>query len=285
MHRRLLTTAATTSKLSIAPSALRRFPPKESQPPPKDAFEQDAFDPAAWASLQPPPATALSAFAHRIGLGSIFSSPDVIRQACTHDSYLHLFRKHHPGKKEPMTNKQLSALGNALMGMFAVEWVHAKWPYLPTRVLKSVVTAHVGPATCESLAREIGAAPLLRWHRTVRQLTRPILCQRMYLFFEQPASENEPPVLHADAMASIPRSLTALIYQERSLLAARKFVHVHFLSRQVDLRSMLKFRNPKTTLIEVTKKFRRELPKSRSVYFSVLKDFYSSSPPTTLHHN
>ena len=64
-------------------------------------------------------------------------------------------------------------------------------------------------------------------------------------------------------MASIPRSLTALIYQERSLLEARKFVHIYFLSRQIDMKSMLKFRNPKTTLIELTKKFGRELPKSR----------------------
>lgn len=167
MHRRLLTTAATTPKFSIAPSTIPRFPPKEAHSPIKDAFEREAFDPAAWASLQPPPATALSAFAHRIGLGSIFSTPDVIRQACTHDSYLRLFRKHYPGKQEPLTNRQLAALGNALMGMFAVEWVHAKWPYLPTRVMKSVVTAHVGPATCESVSREMGAAPLLRWHRTV----------------------------------------------------------------------------------------------------------------------
>jgi len=172
MHRRLLTTAVTTSKFSIAPSTLPHFPPKQSHSPPKDAFafDREAFDAPSWASLQPPPATALSAFAHRIGLGSILSSPDVIRQACTHHSYLHLFRKHHPAKQVPLTNRQLAALGNALMGMFAAEWVHAKWPYLPTRVMKSVVTAHVGPATCESVAREVGAAPLLRWHRTVSYL-------------------------------------------------------------------------------------------------------------------
>jgi large subunit ribosomal protein L44 len=178
MHRRLLSTATTTSRLSIAPSTVPRFPPKGSHPPPKDsfAFEREDFDAASWASLQPPPATALSAFAHRIGLGSIFSSPDIIRQACTHHSYVHLFRKHHPNKAEPLTNKQLAALGNALMGMFAAEWVHATWPYLPTRVMKSVVTAHVGPATCESVAREVGAAPLLRWYRAVRYLAH-------FLFF------------------------------------------------------------------------------------------------------
>ena len=56
MHRRLLSTAATTSRLSIAPSTIPRFPPKESHPPPKDsfAFERESFDAASWASLHPP---------------------------------------------------------------------------------------------------------------------------------------------------------------------------------------------------------------------------------------
>lgn len=265
MQRRLVTSAATRSRFAVSPSSLPKFPPKESYTPPKDTFGSDeaSFDPANWASLQPPPSTALSAFAHRIGLNSILYAPDVIRQACTHESYLALFRKHYPNKTEPKTNKQLAALGNALMGMFAAEWVHARWPYLPTRVMKSVVTALVGPPTSESVAREMGAAPLLRWHRTVGFIFLDSLSNNNDPQFLQPATETGPPVLHADAMASIPRSLAALIYQERSLLEARKFVHVYFLSRQVDLKSMLKFRNPKTTLIELTKKFGRELPKSR----------------------
>ncbi|KAF9525967.1 ribonuclease III domain-containing protein [Crepidotus variabilis] len=243
--RRLVSTATKlNASNSISPSSLSFFPPKEALKPPADSFEKDAFLPTDWAAVQPTPSTALNAFAHRIGLASIFKDTDVIRQACTHESYLPLFRKHHPGKALPKTNKQLAALGNSLMGMFATEWVNGRYPHLPTRVMKSVVTAHVGPPTCESVAREMGASPLLRWHRT-------------------PASETEPPVLHADAMASIPRSLTALIYQERSLHVARKFVHAYFISRQVDLRSMLKFTNPKTTLIELTKKFGRETPKSR----------------------
>lgn len=66
-------------------------------------------------------------------------------------------------------------------------------------------------------------------------------------------------------MASIPRSLTALIYQERSLPAAREFVHTYFLSRQVDVRAMLKFFNPKKSLLEMVQKYGRELPKSRCV--------------------
>lgn len=54
------------------------------------------------------------------------------------------------------------------MGLFASEYLHASYPYLPTRVLKAAVTAHVGPLTCASVAQEMGATSLLRWHRTVR---------------------------------------------------------------------------------------------------------------------
>lgn len=69
--------------------------------------------------------------------------------------------------------------------------------------------------------------------------------------------------MHTDALSSIPRAITALIYQERSLPAARKFVHSFFLSRETDLRNMIKFSNPKKALMETIVKFKRERPKSR----------------------
>ena len=164
--KRLVSSAARLP--SVAPSVLPSFPPKESFKLPKDAFVKDEpFNPENWASLQPAPSTALVAFANRIGLSSLFSSPDLIRQVCTHPSFLTLFRQHYPSKPEPATNAQLATLGNSLMGLFATEYVQAKYPYLPSRVQKAAVTAHVGPLTCDSVAREMGAIPLLRWHRTV----------------------------------------------------------------------------------------------------------------------
>ncbi|KAF5383701.1 hypothetical protein D9615_003603 [Tricholomella constricta] len=60
-----------------------------------------------------------------------------------------------------------------------------------------------------------------------------------------------PEVNHSDALASIPRSITALIYQNRSLPSARQFVHSYFLAREIDLRSMIKFRDPKKALLEM----------------------------------
>ncbi|KAF8909413.1 60S ribosomal protein L3 [Gymnopilus junonius] len=223
--KRLVSTAARLP--SVAPSALSVFPPKEAFKLPKDAFVKDEFNPDNWAALQPAPSTALVAFANRIGLAALFSSPDLVRQACTHPSFLPLFRKHYPSKPEPPTNAQLATLGNSLMGLFAAEYVQAKYPYLPTRVLKAAVTAHVGPS-----------------HAT-------------------PATDASPGILHADALASIPRSLTGLIYKSRSLRLAREFVHSYFLSREIDIRGMLKFYNPKKSLMEMVQKYQREPPKSR----------------------
>lgn len=70
-------------------------------------------------------------------------------------------------------------------------------------------------------------------------------------------------MLHHDALSSISRSLVALIYQRRSLSSARNFAHQFFLSREVDLRKMLQFRDPKVALAETVAKFGREKPISR----------------------
>lgn len=249
---------STASKLAISAAHLNQFPPKE-------AIVRHAgkviFDPQSWAALQPPPPSALSAFSHRIGLGSILDSPDTIRRACTHKSFLNLHAKYYPSSPAPPTNADLAALGNSLMGLFASEYLHASYPHLPTRVLKAAVSAHVGPLTCASVAQGMGATPLLRWHRQVRSSTVSNLI--ILTFHSQPSTPTSPPLLHSDALASIPRALTALVYQERSLSTARKFVHSFFLNRQVDLRTMLKFRDPKRALMETVAKFGRERPKSR----------------------
>lgn len=79
----------------------------------------------------------------------------------------------------------------------------------------------------------------------------------------QPNTPTRPAVLHQDAMSSIPRALTALVYQQSSLLSARRFVHKFFLSREIDMRNMIKFTDPKKALLDTVAKFGREKPVSR----------------------
>lgn len=92
----------------------------------------------------------------------------------------------------------------------------------------------------------------------------------------QPKKGAIPPIMHDDALASVPRAIAGLIYQQRSLLSARQYVHSYFLSRQVDLQGMIKFVDPKDSLLEMVRKFGRERPVSRYV-LSALQD-----PPSHL---
>ncbi|KAI0091705.1 60S ribosomal protein L3 [Irpex rosettiformis] len=242
--------ALTAKRLPTIPvSQLKAFPPKEAVAPKpsssKTAPTPTFFDTEAWAALQSPNPAALNAFAHRIGLGKAFSSPvESVQQAVTHPSFLPLHAKHRPEEPVPATNGNLAALGNSLLGLFATEHVNATFPHLPTRVLKAAVSAYVGPTTCASIAQEMGVSPLLRWNRT-------------------PNTPTHPAVLHSDVLSSVPRALTALVYQHSSLHAARRFAQKFFLSRDVDLRSMIKFRDPKLALKITVEKFGRERPVSR----------------------
>lgn len=167
IQKRLASTAAKMASVSTA--HLPKFPPPESFYKRTDVPKL-AFAPETWASLQPAPPSALSAFSHRIGLASVLPTPETVLQACTHPSFLALYRQHKPHEslKTQPTNTHLAPIGNALMGLFAAEFVQAAYPYLPTRVFKAAVTAHVGTTTCANVAQEMGAAPLLRWHRSVR---------------------------------------------------------------------------------------------------------------------
>ena len=88
-----------------------------------------------------------------------------------------------------------------------------------------------------------------------------------FLYNAQPRIKSTPGILYDDALASIPRSLTGLIYQKCSLPSAKQFVHAYFLSRQVDIRSMLKFVEPKRALLEMVRKYNRESPKSRYAFW------------------
>ena len=160
-QRRVVSIAA---KLPSVPlSSLRSFPPEGAL-----STSSSTFSPETWAALQPPPPSALSALGHRIGLGSLLKVPE-LEQACTHPSVLPFFAQRYPNQKPPPANGNLSTLGNALLGLFASEFVAASYPHLPTRVVKAAVSAYVGPSTCANVAKEVGAAPLLRWHRTVRR--------------------------------------------------------------------------------------------------------------------
>jgi len=162
-QKKILSTA--TKLASVSTAHLPKFPPKEALY--KSPERPTTFVAETWASLQPPPPSALSAFAHRIGLSHVLDSNELVQEACTHPSFIPLHKKYYPNQRHPPSNAQLASLGNSLLGLFATEHLHASYPHLPTRVLKAALSAHVGVYTCASVAQEMGATTLLRWHRTV----------------------------------------------------------------------------------------------------------------------
>ncbi|KAF7356698.1 60S ribosomal protein L3 [Mycena venus] len=234
--RKRLVSRAVKNLTAVSAAHLPRFPPPQATKSPRAT----GFDPDAWGAIQPPPPSALSAFAHRIGLGSVLTDPDLILQACTHPSAQHLARQQDPEAPPLATNAHLGALGNALMGLFATEYVHASYPYLPP------------------------PRPQGRGHRPLSP--KKWAPSRFYDGTERPQTQQRPtnPRYNAPTRSRpSPRALTALIYQHRSLPSARQFVHSYFLSREVDIRSMIKFVDPKKALKEMVTKFGREPPKSR----------------------
>ena len=169
LQQRCVTTASTKPP-SIAPT--RPFPPPEGLSSHRTGA---IFDAKIWASLQPSPASALSALAARLRIPVVSDETaksavtlPLLAQAVTHPSFVTLHQGYYPHELPPAHNGLLAALGNSLMGLFATEWITATYPHLPTQVLKAAVSAYVGPATSSSVAREWGAVPLVRWQRIVR---------------------------------------------------------------------------------------------------------------------
>ncbi|KAG9127537.1 hypothetical protein FRC07_012553 [Ceratobasidium sp. 392] len=250
LQRRCASTSSKSTKPTKSPSIVstRPFPPPEgisSNP------ASTKFDAKVWASLQPPPLSALSALAARLRIPvsdsnakSAITLP-LLAQAVTHPSFIPLHQHYYPHELPPAHNGMLAALGNSLMGLFATEWLAATYPHLPTLVLKAAVSACVGPASACAVAREWGAVPLVRWQRKAE-------------------TEVRSAVMFDDAVASVARAFTGLVYHAAgSMDDARTFVHAHFLSREFDLRTLLKFGDPKLALINTVKKYQREPPVSR----------------------
>ncbi|KDN50692.1 hypothetical protein RSAG8_01190, partial [Rhizoctonia solani AG-8 WAC10335] len=248
-----------SAQKSTAPRVVTQPPSLVSTrpfPPPEGLSSNSAsttFDAKLWSSLQPPPASALSALAARLCLpvdsnassGHTVTLP-LLAQTVTHPSFVALHQQHYPHETPPAHNGLLAALGNQLMGLFATEWVITTYPHLPTNVVKAAVTAYVGPTTSAMLAREWGALPLVRWMRTTKTLTKEA-------------------VYHDDALASVARAIVGLVYHSNgsSIEEARKIVHAHFLNRELDIRPLLKYKDPKLALIHTTRKYQREPPISR----------------------
>lgn len=233
--------------------------------------------PAVWASLRAQVPSAIAALGARLHLFSHSLSPEdrerrtrLVQMACTHPSLLSVQqtasglplsaseRQEVPELHEQVEhNAQLATLGNNLLGLLAAEHFHLKYPHLPTRVLKAFISAYVGPSTLADVGAELGvlAQGVQRWDRTgSTTVTRAL---------HKGAKTVTAPLLSKDVAAQSMRALVAVLFQELGMAATRGFVHSQFLSRRLDLASLLKFRDPKRVLSTTCKKYGKPAPQSR----------------------
>lgn len=63
--------------------------------------------------------------------------------------------------------------------------------------------------------------------------------------------------------ASVVRAVVGALYVDQGALKAREFVHAHFLSRELDLKPLLKIEDPKLHMSFLMKRLDRERPVAR----------------------
>ncbi|KAG0243805.1 hypothetical protein BGW41_001317 [Actinomortierella wolfii] len=179
------------------------------------------------------PLPAVVAFAHRLGLNTL-KDQSLLMRIVTHPSY------ERPGV---LTNECLDVLGGKALNMYVSEYLHAKYPKMPTKMLKEAVTIYTWNNTLSLMAKEFGVQDVARWIKS-----KP-----------DAAYQLSPKTVHS----SIIKAIIGAIYVDQGPVAARKFVHAHFLSRELDLTKLIKIDEPKRYLSVLMKRLNRERPVAR----------------------
>lgn len=154
--------------------------------------------------------------------------------------------------------------------MLATEFLHLRYPNLPTRVLKAAVSAYVGPTTLVDVAAELGLAGqgILRWNKDARLPTSPnasLVKRGGRGATPSSIASTHRTLLSKDVAADSMRALIAVVFSETGLSNTRAFVTSHFLTRSLNLAGLLKFNNPKLALASTCKKYGKQPPQSRMV--------------------
>ncbi|KAI7884759.1 ribonuclease III [Lichtheimia hyalospora FSU 10163] len=167
--------------------------------------------------------SALSAFGARIGLQSL--NPAVLEQAVTHSSV-----------EENKGNQDLVHLGKRATGLFVTEYYHSKYPNMHMEGLNKVIQSHLVYKSVSKVGAQLGLQDVMRWDRSTVQTV---------------------------ALGECLYALIGAVYKEQGFDAAKQLVHAHILSRDLDVRPLVKFDEPKRYLSALTRKLGKEAPVSR----------------------
>ena len=115
----------------------------------------------------------MSAIARRLNLDDTDETAQQLLQAITHSSYVD---KSSNATKKPAysrdvkgNNEELAEVGRSILGFVLSEYYAKKFPNLPTKALKLLMTALTNPEAMESVASEVGLGKRgipIRYERT-----------------------------------------------------------------------------------------------------------------------
>ncbi|KAG2229135.1 hypothetical protein INT48_005073 [Thamnidium elegans] len=171
----------------------------------------------------------IHALGARLGLQSLDSK--ILKQALTHKSVA--------GEEN---NASLEFIGKRVTGLFATEYIHCKYPTLHPGALNSALRAFIGNKSFTKIATEVGLQHTITWK----------------------APEDDSVKLgQATVMADCMNALVGAIYQEQGQEAAKKFIHSFVLSRDFDVKPIIKVQEPKRHLTALLKQLNKEPAESR----------------------
>ncbi|KAF9275246.1 ribonuclease III domain-containing protein [Linnemannia elongata] len=179
------------------------------------------------------PSAAVVAFAHRLGLNQL-KDQTLLMRIVTHPSY---------EKVGIATNERLDYLGAKVLDMFVLEYLHTKYPKMPTKMLQDAVSTYTKSSTLALMAKEFGVEDVARWIRSKPELEHQLAFNTV--------------------KASVVRATVGALYVDQGPIKAREFIHAHFLSREFDLVQLLEIEEPKLYLSFLMKRLGRERPVAR----------------------
>ena len=140
----------------------------------------------AYLNSAPPTPQALSAIARRLHLEDTDETAALLVKAITHNSFVPAAYEGSLGRTsgkpiDPLkSNEHLAEVGRSILGFVLSEYYGKKFPNLPTKALKLLMTAVTNTDAMESVGSEIGLGKHgvpIRYKRSVETVTVPVTAQ------------------------------------------------------------------------------------------------------------
>ncbi|RUS15651.1 ribonuclease III domain-containing protein [Endogone sp. FLAS-F59071] len=231
-----------SSSLTVHPFALLHTRPFDT-----DALKGNPKALTAALGVQKNPA-ALAALGARLNLPL---QPALLQQAVTHwtvDDAAH--------------NSRLNFIGKRVLGLYVSEYIHIRYPLLPIEPFTMVVGAYTGDPTLSRFGMEVGLQEVVRWAPPkINTKSEHSLSSLVAKSVRAIIGALHHKVGYPRSLCTILPSLSSVHLQNPAL--ARSFVHSHILSREIDVKELIKFDNPKRYLTWLMRRQGKEEPLSR----------------------